>query len=53
GAGTFSSSSLEQSNVDISTEFTNLIKAQQVYTANSKVVTTDNSLLQVTINMIQ
>ena len=53
GAGTISSNSLEQSNVDISTEFTNLIKAQQIYTANTKVVTTDNSLLQVTINMIQ
>jgi len=53
GSGTISSSSLEQSNVDISTEFTNLIKAQQVYTANTKVVTTDNQLLQATINMVQ
>lgn len=53
GAGTLSSNSLEQSNVDISTQFTDLIQAQQVYTANAKVVTTDNSLLQVTLNMIQ
>jgi flagellar hook protein FlgE len=53
GSGTLSSNSLEQSNVDISTQFTNLIQAQQVYTANAKVVTTDNSLLQVTLNMIQ
>ena len=53
GAGTISSNSLEQSNVDISTEFTNLIEAQQVYSANAKVVTTTNNLLQVTINMIQ
>jgi flagellar hook protein FlgE len=53
GSGTISSNSLEQSNVDISTQFTNLIQAQQVYSANAKVVTTDNSLLQVTLNMIQ
>lgn len=53
GAGTLSSNSLEQSNVDISTEFTDLIKSQQVYSANAKVVTTDNQLLQTTINMIQ
>jgi flagellar hook protein FlgE len=53
GAGTISSSSLEQSNVDIATQFTDLIQAQQVYSANAKVVTTDNQLLQVTINMVQ
>lgn len=53
GAGTISSSALEQSNVDISTEFTNLIKSQQIYSANSKLVTTDNTLLQTTINMVQ
>lgn len=53
GAGTISPNSLEQSNVDIAAEFTQLIQAQQVYTANSKLVTTDNQLLQTTINMVQ
>ena len=53
GGGTISSSSLEQSNVDIATEFTDLIQAQQVYSANAKVVTTDDTLLQTTVNMIQ
>ncbi|MBV8548128.1 MAG: flagellar hook-basal body complex protein [Alphaproteobacteria bacterium] len=53
GAGTISSNSLEQSNVDIASEFTQLIQAQQVYSANAKVVTTDNTLLQTTINMVQ
>ena len=53
GAGVLTSNSLEQSNVDIATQFTTLIQAQQVYTANAKVVTTDNSLLQVTLNIIQ
>lgn len=53
GGGTISPNSLEQSNVDIAAEFTQLIQAQQVYTANSKLVTTDNTLLQTTINMVQ
>jgi len=53
GAGTISSSSLEQSNVDIAAQFTTLIEAQQVYSANAKVVTADDSLLQTTINMVQ
>lgn len=45
GAGTMSSSSLESSDVDISTEFTALIQAQQIYSANAKVVTTVNAML--------
>ena len=53
GSGTISASSLESSNVDIATQFTTLIQAQQVYSANAKVVTADNQLLQTTINMIQ
>ena len=53
GAGTIASSSLEQSNVDIATQFTQLVQAQEVYSANAKVVTTDNTLLNTTINMVQ
>jgi len=53
GAGSISASELEQSNVDIATQFTNLITAQNVYSANSKVITTDNQLLQTIINIIQ
>ena len=53
GAGSISSSTLEQSNVDIAAEFTKLITAQNVYSANSKVITTDNQLLQTIINVIQ
>ncbi|GGF21493.1 flagellar hook protein FlgE [Aliidongia dinghuensis] len=53
GAGSISSSTLEQSNVDIASEFTKLITAQNVYSANSKVITTDNQLLQTIINVIQ
>ena len=39
-AGSLVTSSLEGSNVDIATEFTKLIVAQQAYSANAKVVST-------------
>jgi flagellar hook protein FlgE len=53
GAGSLVTGSVESSNVDIGTEFTNLIVAQQAYSANTKVVTTDDQMLQAAINMIQ
>ena len=46
-------SSVESSNVDIATEFSKLIVAQQAYSANTKVVTTANDMLQATISMKQ
>ncbi|MDE1146220.1 MAG: flagellar hook-basal body complex protein [Azospirillaceae bacterium] len=51
GAGDIASSSLEGSNVDIADEFTQLIVAQRSYTANTKVITTADDLLQDTINL--
>lgn len=51
GAGRLVVGSIERSNVDIATEFTKLIVAQRAYTANTKVVTTSDELLQDTINM--
>ena len=51
GAGRLVVGSLEKSNVDIASEFTKLIVAQRAYTANTKVVTTADELLQDTINM--
>jgi flagellar hook protein FlgE len=51
GAGTISVSSLESSNVDIATEFTNLIKTQQVYSANAKALTTADSMMQTLIQL--
>ncbi|HBR06250.1 MAG TPA: flagellar biosynthesis protein FlgE [Desulfovibrio sp.] len=54
GTGTFgdiASSCLEQSNVDTATELTNLIILQAAYQANSKVITTANTLLQTAISM--
>ncbi len=53
GAGSLVTQSLEGSNTDIATEFTKLIVAQQAYSANTKVVTTANQLLQTTIDMKQ
>ena len=53
GAGSIVTESLEGSNTDIATEFTKLIVAQQAYSANTKVVTTANQLLQQTIDMKQ
>jgi flagellar hook protein FlgE len=51
GRGTVAGGSLEASNVDMATEFTNLIVFQQGYEANSKVITTidqmDQMLLQI------
>ena len=51
GAGNIVTGSIEQSNVDIATEFTKLIVTQQAYTANTKMITTANQMLQVTIDM--
>jgi flagellar hook protein FlgE len=43
--GSIAAGTLEQSNVDISTEFVKMIAAQREYQANSKVLTTADSLL--------
>jgi flagellar hook protein FlgE len=53
GAGTLVTGSVEASNVDIASEFSKLIVAQQAYSANTKLVTTADQLLQETINMKQ
>ena len=43
--GYITDSALEQSNVNISSQFTNMIIAQNAYVANSKVLTTENAML--------
>lgn len=52
GLGTLQDGALEQSNVNISAEFSNLIVAQRAFEANSKAVTTFDTVTQETINMI-
>lgn len=51
GVGKLVTGSVERSNVDIATEFTKLIVAQRAYTANTRIVTASDELLQETINM--
>ncbi len=53
GRGTVVGGSVEGSNVNIATEFTNLIVYQQGYEANAHLVTTEDTLSQDTINMTQ
>jgi flagellar hook protein FlgE len=53
GRGTILGSNLESSNVDVATEFTKLIINQNGYQANSRVITTADTLLQTVISMIQ
>lgn len=52
GRGTIEGESLEQSNVDISAEFSDLIVAQRAFEANSKTVTTFDEVTQEAIGMI-
>jgi flagellar hook protein FlgE len=52
GLGSLEGSALEGSNVNISQEFSNLIVAQRAFEANSKAVTTFDTITQETINMI-
>jgi len=53
GLGSISGGALEQSNVDIATEFANLIVAQRSYEANARVVTTFDTIAQDTIALKQ
>jgi flagellar hook protein FlgE len=52
GRGTIEDSELEASNVDISAEFSDLIVAQRAFEANSKAVTTFDTVTQEAIAMI-
>ena len=45
------SGELEQSNVDMATEFTNMIEAERGYQANSSVITTADTMIQTLIQM--
>jgi flagellar hook protein FlgE len=53
GAGTLVAGSIEQSNVDIATQLSALIVAQQAYGANAKVISTANQMLQTTLEVKQ
>lgn len=53
GRGTLAGGSLEMSNVDLSSEFTNLIVAQRGFQANARVITTSDQVLQELVNLKQ
>ncbi|MGC2775716.1 MAG: flagellar hook-basal body complex protein [Bradyrhizobium sp.] len=52
-SGKISGGSLEGSNTDIADEFTKLIVTQQAYSANTKVITTANSMVQDLLNVLR
>jgi len=51
GLGSVASGALEQSNVDLSTELVNMIEGQHAFEANSKTITTADTLLSELIQM--
>jgi flagellar hook protein FlgE len=51
GRGAVSAGSLEGSNVDLATEFVNLIQHQRSFSADSKTITTADEMLQELINI--
>jgi len=52
-SGKISGSSLEGSNTDIADQFTALIVTQQAYSANTKVITTANNMVQDLLNVLR
>jgi flagellar hook protein FlgE len=52
GNGSITGGSVEESNVNLSSEFADMIVAQQGYEANAKVLTTLNQVSQATIQMM-
>ncbi len=52
-AGLVAPSSLENSTVDIATEFSNLIITQRAYEANAKIITTSDQMLQTLVDAVR
>lgn len=53
GTGTTVASSLEMSNVDLASEFTEMIFAERGFQANSRVITTSDTLLEELVNLVR
>lgn len=53
GNGKIVANTLEGSNVDIADEFTKMIQAQRIYSANARTITTSNSMLEEVINIVR
>jgi flagellar hook protein FlgE len=50
---TLATGALEASNVDLAKEFARLVIAQRAFQANSRVVTTGDTLLQELVNLVR
>jgi flagellar hook protein FlgE len=50
-AGTIIPSELEESNVDLGTEFTNMIIAERAYQANARTLSVSDTMLQSLLNI--
>jgi len=53
GAGTIIGGAVEQSNVDLGDEFTNMIITQQAFTANTRTVTTSDRMLEELVRILR
>ncbi len=51
GAGALNPGTLEMSNVDLANEFTNMIVTQRGFQANSRIITTSDSMLEELVNL--
>jgi flagellar hook protein FlgE len=51
--GTITGQALEASNVDIADEFSKMIITQQAYSANSKVITTADNMMQAILGIVR
>ena len=51
GGGSFSTGVLEMSNVDLAAEFTEMITTQRGYQANSRIITTSDTMLEELVNL--
>lgn len=51
GTGVMTTGVLEMSNVDLSQQFTDMITTQRGFQANSRIITTSDSLLEELVNL--
>jgi flagellar hook protein FlgE len=50
-SGSFTVGALEMSNVDLASEFTNMITTQRGFQANSRIITTSDTMLEELVNL--
>jgi flagellar hook protein FlgE len=53
GSGTINPGTLEMSNVDLTSEFADMIVTQRGFQANSRIITTTDEMLEEVVNMVR